>query len=58
MKILIKHKQLQPSDVLKGVQNKTLNFDDYNKKLGSLTRKLGHEQGSLSNTKKARKKKC
>ena len=42
---LNKYKQLKPSDVLKGVQNKTLDFNDYDENIGKI---LGRQKAVLS----------
>ena len=51
---LVKYKLYPPSDVLKGVRNKILDFNDYNNNLGKITKKLGSEKGGLSKSKKMR----
>ena len=51
---LIKYKLYPPSDVLKRVQNETLDFDDYDNNLGKITQKLGRQKGSLSKSKMMR----
>ena len=54
IKNLTKHKLYAPSDVLKGVQNKNIDFVVYNKDVGKLIQKLGAKKGTLSKSKKTR----
>ena len=51
---LMKYKLFAPSDVLKGVQNKKLNFKDYIANIGAILKNLGGKKGSLSKNKKTR----
>ena len=54
IKTLIKYNLSPPSDVLKGVQNKNIDFNVYNKDLGKKLQKLGAKKGTLSKSKKTR----
>ena len=45
---LVKYKLYAPSDVLLAVNNKTLDFDNYDASIGSILNKLGSKKGSLS----------
>ena len=51
---LTKYKLSPPSDVLKGVQNKDVDFDVYNRNVGKLIQNLGRQKGVLSKSKKTR----
>ena len=51
---LMKYELFAPSDVLKGVQNEKLDFDDYNANIGKILQNLGGKKGILSKTKKLR----
>ena len=53
---LTKYGLYAPSDVLKGSIKGTLDFDEYDKNLGEKIGDLGRKKGSLSSTKKNRKK--
>ena len=44
---LTKYELFMPSDLMKGVQNKTLDFNDCDNKLGKLTKGLGRQKGVL-----------
>ena len=49
---LMKYNFIPPSDVLKGIRNDTIDFDDYDKHVGNITKKLAGEKGRLSKSKK------
>ena len=49
---LMKYNLIPPSDVLKSVQDKTIDFDEYNNDVGKITKKLGSDKGRLSKNKK------
>ena len=49
---LRKYELFAPSDVLKGVQNEKLDFDDYNANIGKILQNLGRKKGVLSKSKK------
>ena len=49
---LMKYNFIPPSDVLKGIRNDTIDFDDYDKHVGNITKKLAGEKGRLSMNKK------
>ena len=51
---LIKHNLITPSDLLKGVQNKNIDFNVYDKDLGKKLQNLGAKKGTLSKSKKTR----
>ena len=48
----MKYNLFTPSDVLKGVQNEKLDFDDYNANIGKIIKNLGAKKGTLSKNKK------
>ena len=54
IQILMSYNLFAPSDVLKGVRNENLDFDDYNKILGKLIQETGRKKAVLSKTKKMR----
>ena len=54
IKTLTKYELYAPSDVLKGVQNKNIDFNVYDKDLGKKLQKLGAKKGTLSKSKKTR----
>ena len=49
---LMKYNLIPPSDVLKSVQDKTIDFDEYNNDVGKITKKLVSDNGRLSKNKK------
>ena len=49
---LMKYNLIPPSDVLKSVQDKTIDFDEYNNDVVKITKKLGSDKGRLSKNKK------
>jgi len=56
IQILTEYGLYAPSDVLKASINGTLDFHEYDKNLGEQIGDLGRKKGSLSTTKKAKKK--
>ncbi|XP_068726604.1 uncharacterized protein [Montipora capricornis] len=52
IKTINKYNFIPPSEVLKGIRNNTIDFDDYDKDVGNITKKLGSEKGRLSKNKK------
>ena len=48
----MKYNLIPPSDVLKRVQDKTIDFDEYRDDIGKITKKLGSDKGRLSKNKK------
>ena len=51
---LTKYKLYPPSDVMKGVQNNKLDYNDYNTNIGEILKNLGRQKGVLSKSKKTR----
>ena len=49
---LMKYNLFTPSDVLKGVRSKTLDFDDYDANIGKILQSIGRQKGVLSKSKK------
>ena len=54
MEILMYYKIPPPSDLLKIVKKGDVNFDEFNRTLGSLIQELGRQKGTLSRSKKKR----
>ena len=54
IKTLMEYNLFAPSDILKGVRSKTLDFDDYDVNIGKILQNLGAKKGTLSENKKTR----
>ncbi|XP_068757468.1 uncharacterized protein [Montipora capricornis] len=52
IKTLMKYNLIRPSEVLKGIRNNTIDFDDYDNELGKIIKKTASEKGRLSKSKK------
>ena len=56
MQTLMAHNLYAPSDVLMGVKDKKLDWDNYSKQITQLLKEIGREKGGLSKGVKAREK--
>ena len=56
IKRLMENNLFAPSDVFEGVRSKQLDFNDYDSKLGILTREVGRQKAILSTTKNSKQK--